>query len=114
MCPVYLLKSLGAARILHDSAQSINSDKFEKLKRVVAIDFYFANDNRLEDLIHFIRADYVPFLNSIGINDAMLFVSEIEENDFPRLPVIQDKNLLVRISSYENEADYRVDSLFAS
>lgn len=107
---VYLLRPLGDAKRTQDSAKTINSGEFEKLKSVVTIDFYFAKNNRLDDLINLFQADYIPFLDSQKINDTMLFVSEMAENDFPRLPVIQDKNLLVTISSYENEADYRAKS----
>jgi len=35
----------------------------------------------------------------------MLCVSEMSENDFPRLPVIQDENLLVTITVFRDESD---------
>jgi hypothetical protein len=36
----------------------------------------------------------------------MLWVSELAENDFPALPVFQDKNLLVTITRYNDEQEY--------
>ena len=38
----------------------------------------------------------------------MLCVSELAENDFPRLPVIQDENLLAAIVVFRDESDYQL------
>jgi hypothetical protein len=37
-------------------------------------------------------------------------ISELASNDFPRLPVIQDPNLLVVINSYADESEYQLQS----
>jgi hypothetical protein len=50
---------------------------------------------------------YIPFLKSLHIEDISLWVSEMTENDFPALPVFQDKNLLVTITNYKNENEYQ-------
>jgi hypothetical protein len=49
---------------------------------------------------------YVPFVHSRKTGTVSLWVSEMETNDFPRLPVIQDANMLVAITGYNNELDY--------
>jgi len=104
---VYLLRPLNDRKDSQDLSQTVSSRAFEKLKAFVAIDFYYSEKNHLDNLINFFQADYVPFLNSLKINDTTLWVSEMAENDFPHLPVIQDSNLLVAISSFENESEYQ-------
>jgi len=104
---VYLLRPLNDRKDSQDLSQTVSSSVFEKLKAFVVINFYFSEENHLYNLINFFQTDYVPFLNSLKINDTTLWGSEMAENDFPRLPVIQDSNLLVAISSFENESEYQ-------
>ncbi|MDQ3063814.1 MAG: hypothetical protein M3R14_13280 [Acidobacteriota bacterium] len=92
---VYLLKPL--------NNETFNSDDFAKEKGIVMIDFYFANDNQLDKLAGFFQTDYVSFLK----NKPTLWISEMTENDFPRLPVIQDRNLLVAITTFKDGSDYQ-------
>ncbi|MDQ6845644.1 MAG: hypothetical protein M3Z92_15075 [Bacteroidota bacterium] len=49
---------------------------------------------------------YLRLIKNAGIEGYSLWVSEMEENSFPQLPVFQDKNLLVAIGFYKNEAEY--------
>lgn len=101
---VYLLKPL----ILADQpeSQAINSREFGNPKGLAVVDYYIAN-TRLNELTKFFEDKYLPLLKSNGINDMTVWVSELAENDFPGLPVFQDKNLLVTIAFYKNEAEYR-------
>ncbi len=69
------------------------------------IDFYRARDNRLTDLIELFNTEYIPVFNKWNITTS-LWVSEMQENDFPRLPVHQDENLLVIITGYNSELEY--------
>jgi len=92
---VYLLKPL--------NEDSFNSDQLAKEKGIVGVDFYFANANQLDNLVGFFQADYAPFLK----NKPTLWISEMAANDFPRLPVIQDRNLLVAITTFKDESDYQ-------
>jgi hypothetical protein len=94
---VYLLKPL--------APEGINSNEFGKEKGIMVIDFYVAN-SKLDKLIKIFREPYDPILKKAGVY-TMLWISELTVNDFPRLPVFQDKNLLVGITFYENEAQYR-------
>lgn len=74
--------------------------------RWVVIDYYTAHDHRLEDLISVFRSSYLPARVSQGV-ETSLWVSEMNTNDFPRLPAIQDPNLLVVITGYRDEASYQ-------
>ncbi len=100
---VYLIKPLSITGENADT--SINSNEFGKKKGLTVIDFYIAN-GKLNELIPFFRNTYIPFLKHIGIIDFTTWVSETQENDFPILPVFQDKNLLVTISYFRNEKVY--------
>jgi hypothetical protein len=100
---VYLLKPLAFG---NSGDTAINSNEFGKGKGLVVIDYYIANTN-LTNLISFFRDKYIAALKSHGINDITFWVSELTENDFPALPVFQDKNLLVTISHYNDEEEYK-------
>jgi hypothetical protein len=102
---VHLLKPLDNARGLNEG---INSDDFAGHRGIVVVDYYAANNGRLDSLISLYRNKFAPYLQTIGINNTRLWVSELAPNDFPSLPVIQDKNLLVVITFYKDEADYRL------
>ena len=101
---VYLLKPLSFSESLQGTA--INSDVLGKKKGLVVIDYYVAN-TRLTELIGFFKDKYLDFLKANAINDLSLWISEMEENDFTGLPVFQDKNLLVAITLYKDEAQYQ-------
>ena len=90
---VYLLKPLHKNVFL----------KTDKLFTV--INFYICNST-LDKVIKLFDAEYIPFLKTINVEDISLWVSEMTENDFPRLPVFQDKNLLVTISNYQDKNEY--------
>lgn len=99
---VYLLKPLS---FKEGTDTEISSNVFAKKKGVIVIDYYIAN-TRLKELIDFFGNKYLSFLKTNGINDLTTWVSELQENDFPGLPVFQDKNLLVTIAFYQDEKEY--------
>jgi hypothetical protein len=101
---VYLLKPLSLSEDTPNTA--INSNEFGKKKGLVVIDYYVAN-TRLKELIEFFKSKYLPFLKSNDISTTT-WVSELTENDFPGLPVFQDKNLLVTITPFKDEAEYQL------
>src|SRR5688572_322684 len=74
-------------------------------KGFTVIDFYVCNST-LDKVIELFDSEYIPFLKTINVEDISLWVSEMTENDFPRLPVFQDKNLLLTISNYQDKNDY--------
>lgn len=74
-------------------------------KIFTVVDFYICNGT-LEKVINLFDTTYIPFLKNLKIEDITLWVSELTENDFPRLPVFQDKNLLVSIVHYQDENEF--------
>ena len=46
-------------------------------------------------------------MRAAGVNNISYWVSEPEPNNYPDLPVFQDKNLLVSISIFKDEKTYR-------
>jgi len=94
---VYLLRPL---------KKEINSGLLKTDKAFTVVDFYICN-NSLEKVINLFDTAYIPFLKTLNLEDITLWVSEMAENDFPRLPVFQDKNLLVSITHYKNESEYQ-------
>jgi len=92
---VYLLKPL--------RSESFGSDEFAQGKGIVVVEYYFAKPNRRDEL-----ADLLEFNQTSHLRrKPMLCVSEMTENDFPRLPVIQDENLLAAIMVFRDESDYQ-------
>ena len=90
---VYLLKPL-------------HKNVFLKTDKVITvIDFYICNST-LDKVVKLFDTEYVLFLKTINVEDISLWVSEMGENDFPSLPVFQDKNLLVTISNYQDKNEY--------
>ena len=90
---VYLLRPL---------SESFSCDEFANLKGIVVVEFYLANPNQLDQLTDLIQAEYAALQSK-----PTLLISEMTTNDFPRLPVIQDRNLLVSIGTYSDESDYQ-------
>jgi NIPSNAP len=92
---VHLLKPL--------NDESFHSNELTKMKGIVVIQFCTAKDRQFEKLINILETDYVTTLK----NKATLWKSEMAPNDFPRLPVIQDQDLLVIITAFQDESDYQ-------
>ncbi len=102
---VYLLKPLTWVDGSLQQEGPVNSDALKTGKGIAVVDFYIAN-SKLDKLISFFSKTYHPFLkNNAGQTDTF-WISELAENDFPRLPVFQDKNLLVVIGFYKDEIEY--------
>jgi hypothetical protein len=80
---VHLLKPL-------DDSQIFKPDK------IVHVDYYFAKDRTPEKLIEIFRSRSEQ-------NGTSLWISELDENDFPALPVFQYENLLVAINSFSSD-----------
>jgi hypothetical protein len=91
---VYLLRPL---------RESFDPYEFPRQRGIIVIESYFANPNQRDQLTDLFRANYASFLKS----KPTFWISEMTTNDFPRLPVIQDQNLLVSITSYADESEYQ-------
>ncbi len=97
---VYLLRPLEINNLTVGDAER----QFENKKAVVIVDFHACN-SMLDKTIALFKTDYIPFLKTSGVNDVTFWVSEMLENDFLRLPVFQDKNLLVSITVFKDERE---------
>ncbi|GEO07806.1 NIPSNAP family protein [Segetibacter aerophilus] len=101
---VHLLKPLNISDSTNEA--SFNSNWFGRQKGFAVIDFYISN-TKLDKLIEFVKKQYSYMLSKANIENTSFWVSETSINDFPALPVFQDKNLLVQISFYKDELEYR-------
>jgi hypothetical protein len=81
----------------------VNHEQIFRKNKLMTIDFYFAADGKLDELITAFQTNFVPnFKESAGAN-LTLWQSELSENDFPRLPAFQYENLLVTIAGFDDE-----------
>ncbi|MEO7486725.1 MAG: hypothetical protein ABIU77_06470 [Ferruginibacter sp.] len=103
---VYLLHPLLLRNDSLELAKSINKSFLVPTKGIAIVEFYIAN-TKLDQLLKIFAKEYLPLLKQCGIYNYSLWTSVLEENDFPRLPVFQDKNLLVTITFYKNELGYK-------
>jgi hypothetical protein len=104
---VHLLRPVNDISSSSQQNSGINTNAFAKHKGIVVVEYYTANEGGLDTLISFYQSKYKPYLQAKGINNSTLWVSELTPNDFPSLPVIQDKNLLVAITFYKDGAEYQ-------
>lgn len=103
---VHLLKPLNLRGSSNDSEYSFNSNWFGQVKGIAVVDFYISN-TKLDKLLEFVKKKYVAILNTAKVNNTSFWTSEMTPNDFPALPVFQDKNLLVQITFYKDEFEYQ-------
>jgi hypothetical protein len=87
-------------------AGSLNASDIKQ--ELMVIDFYIAADNQLDRLVDLFVKSYISPGNKWGMKNVSLWISEMEENDFPRLPVYQYENLLVVMMSYSHEQEYKL------
>lgn len=102
---VHLLKPLIYDNDVLQQGKPVDLSKIKVDSGIAVIDFYIAN-SKLDKLISFFSSTYISIFKKIFIENYTLWISETAENDFPRLPVFQDKNLLVVISFYKDELEY--------
>lgn len=102
---VHLLRPLAENGKLTD-VRSVGLKDIEKKRAVVVVDFFVCNSS-LEQVIELFRSKYLPHVKASGVSDTSLWVSEMAENDFPQLPVFQDRNLLVMMTAFQTEDEYR-------
>jgi hypothetical protein len=73
---------------------------------LVAVDFYRSKPGELDRLVGLFEQRMRPALVEQGHPILGHLVAELAPNDFPRLPVIQDPNLLVVLSAYRDQEHY--------
>jgi hypothetical protein len=103
---VYLLRPLNNNGSSREQSEAINSNVLRTGKGIIVVDFYICNST-LDKVIELISTAYIPFLKNLDIHSITLWISEMSENEFPALPVFQDKNLLVSITTYKDENEYQ-------
>ena len=103
---VHLLKPVDISAENNAGTVGFECDWFGKPKGIAVIDYYYATNGWLDRLVEFMRVKYDPVIRASGVQDVSYWISEQATNDFPDLPLYQDKNLLVTISFYENEQAY--------
>lgn len=103
---VYLLRPLSVEGEELIPAEDIKAGQLLPDGGLAVVDFYIAN-TKLDVLKKLFAKEYLPLLNACGIENYSVWISEEAINDFPQLPVFQDKNLLVQITFHKNELTYR-------
>lgn len=103
---VYLLRPMVLNNGSLSPAACIQRSRLVTDKKVAVVDFYISN-TKLPLLLKIFAERYLPVLKECGVTDYTLWTSVLQENDFPALPVFQDKNLLVKITFYKSEVEYR-------
>ena len=102
---VYLLKPVVISQGNIDTTSAFNANWFGRSKGVTVVDFFIANEMRSQ-LLNFVSSKYDSIMRAAGVTDMSYWISESIPNNFPDLPVFQDKNLLVMITFYKDEHDY--------
>ncbi|HLA94251.1 MAG TPA: hypothetical protein VK612_00920, partial [Pyrinomonadaceae bacterium] len=91
--------------LLRPLTEGIKRNSLQNKGEIGVVDFYVCNSS-LDKVIELFRKEYLPFLDNSNVSGVTMWVSEMSENDFPRLPVFQDKNLLVTMTRYKNQREY--------
>lgn len=104
---VYLLRPLNGNGNPTEPSEGINRNALITDEGRIVVDFYICNST-LDKVINLFNLSYAPFLKSLDIHNITVWVSEMLENDFPQLPVFQDKNLLLTITTYKDENEYQI------
>ena len=102
---VYLLRPLAFQNNTLVPVPGIKKELLYPKNSIAVVDFYISN-SKLEQLKQVFAKRYLPLLNSCDIYSFTVWQAELHENDFPALPVFQDKNLLVLITFYKDEQEY--------
>ncbi|HEX9512796.1 MAG TPA: NIPSNAP family protein [Puia sp.] len=102
---IYLLRPVVLQNDSLVPAQFIKSSGLRPGNHIAVVELYTAN-NKLDQLMMYFAKGYLPALKEVGVDKYSLWISEFGENDFPGLPVFQDKNLLVMITYYKDELEY--------
>lgn len=103
---VYLLKPLSILNKSIDTTYAFETARFDKQNGLTVVDFYVANERR-NQLLDFVATIYDSVMHVSGVKDFSYWISETAPNDYPNLPVFQDKNLLVIITFFKSEPEYK-------
>jgi len=107
---VYLLHPLGLQNGALAPIAQVPAAALTPKGTYTVIDIYIANTKR-ERLKSLLAQSYLPIFAEGGVLAYTLWESEATPNDFPRLPVFQDPNVVVQISFYKDEASFKAAQL---
>jgi hypothetical protein len=74
--------------------------------KVIELRNYLLKTGTRERFIDYFEDHFIDS-HSVSQEQTNTWVSEMSVNDFPRLPVIQDRNLLTAITVFRDEADHQ-------
>ncbi|MGZ3812074.1 MAG: hypothetical protein ACXVB0_01655 [Mucilaginibacter sp.] len=102
---VYLLRPMGFNGDSLIPVKAVSSQKLLPKNGITVVEFYIAN-SKLGHLIKLFTSNYLVKMKEGGYSDFTIWTSEMQQNDFPKLPVFQDKNLMAVFSFFKNEKEY--------
>jgi hypothetical protein len=103
---VYLLRPMRREKDSLVTAPSVSPQRLRPRRGITVVEFFVAN-NKLPHLLRLFGQSCLPVREKSGFQDYTVWTSEMQANDFPQLPVFQNKDLLVVISHFPDEAAYR-------
>jgi len=103
---VHLLKPLTWNDDSPYSTERVHINIDENNEGITVITFYTCN-TKLDKMIDFVGKTYLPVFKTLNSRQVSFWISELAENDFPKLPVFQDKDLMVSIAHYKNETEFK-------
>lgn len=103
VCPLLPLDVLGGNSAEQVTA-ALAAGRLTTDVSLVAFDFYHALPGQRDALLTTFQTRVMPVCAEHGIPVRGVFGAEMSENTYPRLPVIQDADELVVMTTYKNEA----------
>ena len=103
---VYLLHPLALHGDSLSPVTAVPHDIVSPQKGITVVQFFVAN-TKLPHLLTLFSTDYLNQMRAAGFHRFSIWASELQTNDFPQLPVFQDKNLLVVFSFFNSELEYK-------
>jgi len=103
---VHLLRPVNYDGDWQADSHGIIRNDFLFERKMIVIDYYFSKQGKLGELIDLFRTEHAKNLLSRRANSTTLWITELSKSKF-RHPVIQDSNLLVAITVFYNEEEYR-------
>jgi hypothetical protein len=90
-----------------DIASDFHSESLSLETGLVTVEYFRTKDNCKASFLEVLEEDTIRLQAQNNHPALGLYVSELAENDFPRLPVIQDENLFVRVSAHATENEFQ-------
>jgi hypothetical protein len=102
---VHLLRPLNRDGDWQMESHGVLRNDFMLEGKVVVIDYYFTKPGKLGELIDLFKVEYFSNEPMTKTKHTTLWITEKSKSEF-RHPVIQDNNLLVSITSFQNREEH--------